>query len=135
MPDRYPEQNPRAAWRVYEGEAVIVSPEDSMLHTLNAVGTFIWEAADGRTTLGTIVDRVVDAVDTRSIVLLHDGGGPRGETVDAVPRIIHKLRQRNYRFLTLSQYFKHGRRTGATSVTAAQGPAARPTEPANAYRP
>jgi hypothetical protein len=61
MPEHYPEQNPRAAWRVYEGEAVIVSPEDSMLHTLNAVGTFIWEAADGRTTLGTIVDRVVDA--------------------------------------------------------------------------
>jgi hypothetical protein len=61
MPDRYPEQNPRAAWRVYEGEAVIVSPEDSMLHTLNAVGTFIWEAADGRTALEAIVARMVDA--------------------------------------------------------------------------
>jgi hypothetical protein len=59
--DRYPAQNPLAAWRVYEGEAVIVSPEDSMLHTLNAVGTFIWEAADGRTALEAIVDRVVDA--------------------------------------------------------------------------
>jgi hypothetical protein len=60
MPDHYPAQNPLAAWRVYEGEAVIVSPEDSMLHTLNAVGTFIWEAADGRTALEAIVDRVVD---------------------------------------------------------------------------
>jgi Coenzyme PQQ synthesis protein D (PqqD) len=63
LPDRYPEQNPRAAWRVYEGEAVIVSPEDSMLHTLNAVGTLIWEAADGRTALTTIVSRVVDTFD------------------------------------------------------------------------
>jgi Coenzyme PQQ synthesis protein D (PqqD) len=61
MPDRYPAQNPLAAWRVYEGEAVIVSPETSMLHTLNAVGTFIWEAADGRTGLDAIVDRLVDA--------------------------------------------------------------------------
>jgi hypothetical protein len=60
VPERYPEQNPRAAWRVYDGEAVIVSPEDSTLHTLNAVGTVIWEAADGRTALGAIVDRVCD---------------------------------------------------------------------------
>jgi Coenzyme PQQ synthesis protein D (PqqD) len=63
VPDRYPAQNPLAAWRVYEGEAVIVSPETSMLHTLNAVGTFIWEAADGRTALDAIVDRLVDAFD------------------------------------------------------------------------
>jgi Coenzyme PQQ synthesis protein D (PqqD) len=60
MPDDYPAQNPRAAWRVYDGEAVIVSPEDSMLHTLNRVGTLIWEAADGRTTLEAIVGRVCD---------------------------------------------------------------------------
>ena len=63
MPDGYPVQNPRAAWRVYEGEAVIVSPEDSTLHTLNAVGTLIWEAADGRTALGAIVGRVCEAFD------------------------------------------------------------------------
>ena len=63
MPDGYPVQNPRAAWRVYEGEAVIVSPEDSTLHTLNPVGTLIWEAADGRTALDTIVGRVCDRFD------------------------------------------------------------------------
>ena len=61
MAERYPEQNPRAAWRVYDGEAVIVSPEDSTLHTLNPVGTVIWEAADGRTALEAIVGRVCDA--------------------------------------------------------------------------
>jgi hypothetical protein len=61
VPERYPEQNPRAAWRVYEGEAVIVSPEDSTLHTLNPVGTLIWEAADGRTALDLIVGRVCEA--------------------------------------------------------------------------
>jgi hypothetical protein len=63
VPDGYPEQNPRAAWRVYEGEAVIVSPEDSTLHTLNPVGTLIWEAADGRTELEAIVGRVCEAFD------------------------------------------------------------------------
>jgi hypothetical protein len=63
VPDAYPVQNPRAAWRVYEGEAVIVSPEDSTLHTLNPVGTLIWQAADGRTALDTIVGRVCETFD------------------------------------------------------------------------
>lgn len=63
MPDAYPVQNPRAAWRVYEGEAVIVSPEDSTLHTLNPVGTLIWQAADGRTALDAIVGRVCETFD------------------------------------------------------------------------
>ncbi len=61
MPDDFLEQNPRAAWRVYDGEAVIVSPEDSTLHTLNPVGTLIWEAADGRTALQAIIGRVCEA--------------------------------------------------------------------------
>jgi hypothetical protein len=63
VPDGYPVQNPRAAWRVYEGEVVIVSPEDSTLHTLNPVGTLIWEAADGRTELASIVGRVCEVFD------------------------------------------------------------------------
>jgi len=49
--ERYVLQNPRVAWRVYEGEAVIISPDDSSLHSLNGMGTLIWESADGRTTL------------------------------------------------------------------------------------
>jgi len=61
--DRYPRQDPRAAWRVYDGEAVIVSPLDSTLHTLNAAGTVIWEAIDGRTSLATIVARVAARFD------------------------------------------------------------------------
>jgi len=72
MPEGYPEQNPRAAWRVYEREAVIVSPEDSMLHTLNPVGTFIWEAADGRTGLEAIVGRVCEAFDVERATAARD---------------------------------------------------------------
>ena len=72
MPERYPEQNPRAAWRVYDGEAVIVSPEDSTLHTLNAVGTVIWEAADGRTPIDTIVARVCDAFEVDTVTAARD---------------------------------------------------------------
>lgn len=58
MTERYPRQNPRVAWRVYDGEAVLVSPDDHRLHTLNAVGTLVWEAADGRTPVDEIAARV-----------------------------------------------------------------------------
>jgi peptidoglycan/xylan/chitin deacetylase (PgdA/CDA1 family) len=38
-----------------------------------------------------------------SIILMHDGGGPRGETLDALPRIIDTLRRRGFRFATVSE--------------------------------
>jgi hypothetical protein len=63
MPERYPAQNPRAAWRVYDGRAVIITPEDSRLHSLNEVGTLVWEAADGRTPVTEIVARVCGEFD------------------------------------------------------------------------
>ena len=60
MADRYLAQHPRAAWRVYDGEAVIISPDDSTLHTLNAVGTLVWEAADGKTPVAAVVGRICE---------------------------------------------------------------------------
>jgi coenzyme PQQ synthesis protein D (PqqD) len=82
LPDGYPAQNPKAAWRVYDGEAVIVSPQDSTLHTLNAVGTLIWEAADGRTALETIVGRVCEAFEVDAATAARDAAA----FVDALTR-------------------------------------------------
>jgi hypothetical protein len=70
--DRYPVQNPRAAWRVYDGEAVIVAPDDSTLHTLNAVGTLIWESADGVTPIRAIVERLCQEFDVTPDVAERD---------------------------------------------------------------
>jgi len=36
------------------------------------------------------------------VVLLHDGGGDRSQTVKALPKLIHELRSRGYRFSTIS---------------------------------
>ncbi len=63
MPDCYLVQNPQTAWRVYDGEAVIICPDDSTLNTLNAVGTLIWQAADGKTPLSAIVARISEEFD------------------------------------------------------------------------
>ncbi|HUO75124.1 MAG TPA: polysaccharide deacetylase family protein [Solirubrobacteraceae bacterium] len=38
-----------------------------------------------------------------AIILMHDGGGDRSETVAALPRIILRLRQRGFRLVTISQ--------------------------------
>lgn len=72
MSEAYPVQNPRVAWRVYDGEAVLVSPDDSRLHQLNPVGTVIWEAADGRTAVSAIVARVCAAFDVEGERAAHD---------------------------------------------------------------
>ncbi|MBM4440910.1 MAG: PqqD family protein [Candidatus Rokubacteria bacterium] len=63
------------AWRTFDGEAVLVSPDDSRLHTLNAVGTLIWEAADGRTAMDEIVGRVCEAFDVEPTVAALDVRG------------------------------------------------------------
>ena len=65
MSDRYLTQNPKTAWRVYDGEAVVLHPDDSMLNTLNAVGTLIWEAADGKTPVSAIVARISEEFDVK----------------------------------------------------------------------
>ncbi|MEA2374302.1 MAG: peptidoglycan-N-acetylglucosamine deacetylase [Thermoleophilaceae bacterium] len=48
-----------------------------------------------------IYRRVTEAVRPGSIVVMHDGGGPRGQTVGALGRIIDTLRRRGYRFKTV----------------------------------
>ncbi len=58
-----------------------------------------------------IVDRVVKGVTDKSddedvrgqIVLLHDGGGDRSQTLAALPRIVETLRSKGYQFVTVSQ--------------------------------
>jgi peptidoglycan/xylan/chitin deacetylase (PgdA/CDA1 family) len=50
-----------------------------------------------------IVRGVLDAVRPGAIVLMHDGGGDRSQTVAAVPRIVRKLRAHGYRIVTVPQ--------------------------------
>ena len=38
-----------------------------------------------------------------SIILSHDGGGPRSETLAAYPSIIAALRRRGYRIITIPE--------------------------------
>jgi peptidoglycan-N-acetylglucosamine deacetylase len=49
-----------------------------------------------------IYSRVVDAAQPGSIILMHDGGGPRDETLATLPQIIDTLRARGYGFATVT---------------------------------
>ena len=41
-------RNDDIAWRVIEGEALVVDSRDSLIYPLNTVGTRIWELLDGQ---------------------------------------------------------------------------------------
>jgi peptidoglycan/xylan/chitin deacetylase (PgdA/CDA1 family) len=50
-----------------------------------------------------IVQRVLAQVRPGSIIISHDGGGPRGQTLAAYPRIIATLHRRGYRVVTIPE--------------------------------
>jgi len=49
----------------------------------------------------TIVERALAGAKPGAIILMHDAGGNRSETVAALPRIITRLRARGYRLVTV----------------------------------
>jgi peptidoglycan/xylan/chitin deacetylase (PgdA/CDA1 family) len=48
-----------------------------------------------------IIDRVVSGARPGAIMLLHDGGGDRSQTVAAIPKIVKRLRAKHYHLVTL----------------------------------
>jgi peptidoglycan-N-acetylglucosamine deacetylase len=50
-----------------------------------------------------IIDRVLEDAGNGAIILLHDGGGDRTQTIAALPKILTKLQERGFRFVTLQQ--------------------------------
>lgn len=66
------------------------------------VDTRDWAAANP----DEISNLVVQAAFPGAVVLMHDGGGNRTNTVLALPKIIQSLRERGYTFVTLDQLVK-----------------------------
>jgi peptidoglycan/xylan/chitin deacetylase (PgdA/CDA1 family) len=50
-----------------------------------------------------VVDNVTSGVTGGSVVLMHDAGGDRSQTVEALPRIVEDLLARDYRLVTIDQ--------------------------------
>jgi peptidoglycan/xylan/chitin deacetylase (PgdA/CDA1 family) len=83
-----------------------VSP--ALLRTARSLGftTIQWDidprdwATPG---VSAIYDNVVSNAHDGAIVIQHDGGGNRSQTLAALPQEIHTLRREGYRFVTVTQ--------------------------------
>lgn len=68
--------------------------------------TILWDdtAEDWRLPgVGFIVSKVLRLARDGAIILLHDGGGNRAQTVAALPTIITALKNRGFHFVTIQQ--------------------------------
>jgi peptidoglycan-N-acetylglucosamine deacetylase len=57
-----------------------------------------------------IVRNVLAGARPGAIVLMHDGGGPREQTVAALPAVIRRLRRRGFRLVTVPELLPRGPR-------------------------
>ncbi len=69
-----------------------------------------------------IVRRTIDQLERHQgdVVLLHDGGGDRSETIAALPTLIAQLRQRGYRFVGIADLLGRKRDEVMPSVSAGE---------------
>lgn len=57
---------PTTAWRIIEGEAVILSMETKVLRGLNPLGSRVWELIDGKRSMDEIVGQIVREFDVEA---------------------------------------------------------------------
>ncbi|HEY0754017.1 MAG TPA: polysaccharide deacetylase family protein [Ktedonobacteraceae bacterium] len=92
-----------------------------------ALTTVIWndEARDWSLPgTSVIVERILNLARNGAIILLHDGGGVRAQTVQALPIIIEDLRARGYTFVTMDELIAHidkNKHKGITTPTPTPG--------------
>ncbi len=98
---------PPKAWITYkEKEKIREMGYEIVLWTLNSKD---WVTFDDR----YIVRFLVHNVQPGEIILFHDGGGvfstqggDRHQTVQTIPRLVEKLREKGYRFVTITELLK-----------------------------
>lgn len=74
----------------------------------NKYAVMMWSVDSGdsrhdRVPAATLVKNVLESARPGGVVLMHDGGGDRSTTVQALPQIIEGLRQQGYKFVTVPQ--------------------------------
>ena len=85
--------------------------------------TVLWDGSAGDWKLpgvGVITSKLLSYVRDGAILLLHDGGGNRAQTVAALPTIITTLENRGYKFVTIQQLVDD--LVGPTSQSASSNP-------------
>lgn len=99
------QRNPLLAWREIDGETVIISPVESVMHELNDTGSFVWRHADGQHSAAQIAELLAEEYEVTLAKALEDsealladlaqrkllvpgiGGKRRGQAVSETPVI------------------------------------------------
>jgi len=89
----------RPPYGVMNDTTVKVLRRKRMLAVLWSVDTEDWRRPGTR----KIIDAAISGADHGAIILMHDGGGDREQTIAALPRIIHGLRKRGYKLVSVPQ--------------------------------
>jgi peptidoglycan-N-acetylglucosamine deacetylase len=92
----------RPPYGAYNSQTLSTLKQFKMLMTLWSVDTQDWT----RPGTAAIVRRALSAARPGAIILMHDGGGDRSETIAALPAIINGLRRRHYELVTVPQLLK-----------------------------
>lgn len=74
-----------------------------------------------RTTAAAMTERVLRDTHSGAIVLMHDGGGNRAATVEALPQIIGQLQKQGYRFVTVPELLELKARESKPKINPSQG--------------
>lgn len=89
MWDRYVEQNPETPARTIDGEAIVITPHDSTLHTLNDTATYIWDRADGSRRLSDIAAEMLETFEVEETALRADAESFVEEAVQKGLMFVH----------------------------------------------
>jgi hypothetical protein len=99
----------RADWQAYRRAAAF-----GYLVVLTSTDTKDW----ARPGVARIVANAMPHGDRGAIVMMHDAGGDRRQTIRALPRIIDRLRARGYRFVTVTAALPHVAGNGVAAAAA-----------------
>src|SRR5258708_39168252 len=66
------QKNPALAWREIDGETVIISPNDSVMHELNDTGSFLWKNIDGEKSAAELAELLVGYYEVTPEIALSD---------------------------------------------------------------
>ena len=58
--DSHPRKSEELVWRLIDGEVVILTADGREIHTLNKVGSAIWDLADGTRTIKEIISLICE---------------------------------------------------------------------------
>ena len=61
--DGYPHRSDEVVWREIEGEVVILTADGHQIHTLNKVGSAIWELIDGTRNIKELISLICKRFD------------------------------------------------------------------------